>query len=65
MTDRTDACRLEQAAEESAAKHFLDEAEHLLKDPWPEARERYKQALINFGRTILLQLNSEIAKVVQ
>lgn len=65
MTDRTDACRLEQAAEEYAAKHFLDDAEHLLKDPWPEARERYKQALINFGRMILQQLNPEIAKEVE
>lgn len=59
MTDRTDACRLEQAAEEYAAQHFLNDAEHLLNDPWPEARERYKQALINFGRMILQQLNSE------
>ena len=65
MTDRTDACRLEQAAEEYAAKHSLDDAEHLLKDPWPEARERYKQALVNFGRTILPQLNPEIAKEVE
>ena len=59
MTDRTDVCRLEQAAEEYAAKHFLNDAEHLLNDPWPEARERYKLALINFGRMILQQLNSE------
>ena len=65
MTDRTDACRLEQAAEEYAAKHFLDDAEHLLYDPWPEAREWYKQAFINFGRMILQQLNSEIAKEVE
>lgn len=42
MTDRTDACRLEQAAEEYAKEHFLNDAEHLLNDPWPEARERYK-----------------------
>lgn len=62
MTDRTDACRLEQSAEEYAAKHFLDDADHLLNDPWPEARERYKLALINFGHTILPQLNPEIAK---
>lgn len=65
MTDRTDACRLEQAAEEYAAKHFLDDAAHLLNDPWPEARERYKQALINFGRMLLAQLNPEIAKEVE
>ena len=65
MTDRTDACRLEQAAEEYAAQHFLNDAEHLLNDPWPEARERYKLALINFGRMILQQLNSEIAKEVE
>ena len=59
MTARTDACRLEQAAEEYAAKHFLDDAEHLLNDPCPEARERYKQALVNFGRMFLAQLNLE------
>lgn len=59
MTDRTDACRLEQAAEEYAKEHFLNDAEHLLYDPWPESRERYKQALINFGRMILPQLDPE------
>lgn len=62
MTDRTDACRLEQAAEEYAKEHFLNDADHLLNDPWPEARERNKQALINFGRMILPQLNPEIEK---
>lgn len=65
MTDRTDACRLEQAAEEYAKEHFLNDAEHLVTDPWPEARERYKQALINFGRMILPQLDPEIAKEVE
>lgn len=57
-----DKKKIEMAAEEYTAQHFLNDAEHLLKDPWPEARERYKQALINFGRTILPQLNPEIAK---
>lgn len=41
-----DKKKIEKAAEEYAAKHFLDDAAHLLNDPWPEARERYKQALI-------------------
>lgn len=27
MTDRTDACRLEQAAEEYAKEHFLNDAD--------------------------------------
>ena len=65
MTDRTDACRLEQAAEEYAKEHFLNDAEYLLYDPWPEAKERYKQALINFVRMILPQLDPEIAKEVE
>ena len=60
-----DKKKIEMAAEEYAALHFLNDAEHLLNDPWPEARERYKQALINFGRMILQQLNSEIAKEVE
>lgn len=54
-----DKKKLEMAAEEYAKEHFLNDAEHLLNDPWPEARERYKQALINFGRTILLQFDPE------
>lgn len=65
LTDRTDVCRLEQAAEEYAKEHFLNDAEHLLNDPWPEAREWYKQALMNFGRMILPQLDPEIAKEVE
>lgn len=65
MTDRTDACRFEQAAEEYAKEHFLNDAEHLLYDLWPEAKERYEQALINFGRMILPQLDPEIAKEVE
>lgn len=54
-----DKKKLEMAAEEYAKEHFLNDADHLLNDPWPEARERYKQALINFGRMILPQLNPE------
>ena len=51
--------KIEMAAEEYAAQHFPNDAEHLLNDPWPEARERYKQALVNFGRMLLAQLNPE------
>lgn len=60
-----DKKKIEMAAEEYADKHFLNDAEHLLNDPWPEARERYKQALVNFGRMLLAQLNPEIAKEVE
>lgn len=60
-----DKKKIEIAAEEYTAKHFLNDAEHLLNDPWPEARERYKQALVNFGRMLLAQLNPGIAKEVE
>lgn len=60
-----DKKKIEIAAEEYTAKHFLNDAEYLLKDKWPEARERYKQALVNFGRMFLAQLNPEIAKEVE
>ena len=48
-----DKKKIEMAAEEYTAKHFLNDAEHLLKDPWPEARERYKKTLIRFATIAL------------
>lgn len=40
-------------AEEWADKHFLDGVDMLMDRPWPEAKERYKDILVNFGRIVL------------
>lgn len=40
-------------AEEWADKHFLDHVDMLMNRPWPEAKERYKDILVNFGRIVL------------
>lgn len=50
---------IQNAAEEYTRKHFLNDAEVLVSDPWPEAMKRYKQMLMNFGSMILPQLNPE------
>lgn len=40
-------------AEEWADKHFLDDVDMLMDRPWPEAKERYNDILVNFGRIVL------------
>lgn len=40
-------------AEEWADKHFLDDVDMLMNRPWPEAKERYKDILVNFVRIAL------------
>lgn len=40
-------------AEEWADKHFLDDVDMLMNRPWAEAKERYKDILVNFGRIVL------------
>ena len=45
--------QIENLAAEFADKHFLEDVEILMNRPWPEAKEHYKQVLINFATSTL------------